>query len=268
MTLGLPRVHAFELHELSSVPPALRETIVETLSRALLWGGMLRGLVSPFQRFLERSGAHEVLDLCAGAGGPARILAEEIARAGKAPPRFILTDLYPRVDAWEAAREAQPGVLSFEPEPVDATRIPEAIARGRARAIINAFHHFTPDLARAILADAVAGSAGVFLSEPFDRNPLRFLSFAPAGLLSLAVNPLLAQRDRAIKAALTWASPVALGACVWDGLVSTLRIYEEADLRAMVAPFGDRFVWEYGRYGYPPMGDGYYFFGVPTRARR
>ena len=102
---------------------------------------MLRGLVGPFQRFLERSGAHEVLDLCAGAGGPARILAEEIARAGRAPPRFILTDLYPRVD------------------------------------------------------------------------------------------------------------------------------YEEADLRAMVAPFGDRFVWEYGRYRYPPMGDGYYFFGVPARAR-
>jgi hypothetical protein len=260
--MEVPRIQAFEFNDRSWAPAALRDTIIESLSRSLEWGGMLRGLVPPFRRFLERSGATEVLDLCAGAAGPARILAREIARAGEAPPRFVLTDLYPRVDVWRDAAREHAGVVDFVPEPVDATNIPEAIAGGRARVIINAFHHFPPALAQAMLADAARGSRGIFVSEAFDRNPLRFLSFAPAGVPSLLVNPILSRRMRLQKAWLTWATPVALAASVWDGVVSTLRVYSERELRAMVAPLGDRFVWEHGTYDYPPLGRGYYFFGV------
>lgn len=262
----LPRAHLFEFNDLPWVPAALRDSIVETLSRTLAWGRMLDGLVEPFTHFLERSGATEVLDLCAGAAGPARILAQSIVASGAEPPRFILTDLYPRLDAWRAAQAAHPGVITSEPEPVDATRIPAALARGRARTIINAFHHFPPDLARAILADAVRGSAGIFLSEPFDRNPLRFFSFMPAGIVALLANPVLSPRERFTKACLTWMSPVALAAGTWDGFVSTLRVYTEAELREMVAPFGHGFQWEYGTYPYAPFGRGYWFFGVPRRA--
>lgn len=268
MPASLPRVHLFEFNDLPWVPASLRDSIVETLSRTLDWGGMLDGLVDPFQSFLAQTGATEVLDLCAGAAGPARILAQAIAASGAKPPRFILTDLYPRRDTWEAARAAHPGVITFEPEPVDATRIPADLARGRARVIINSFHHFPPDLARAILADAAAGSAGVFLSEPFDRNPLRFFSFMPAGIVALLANPVLTPTARLAKAWLTWMSPVALAAGTWDGFVSTLRVYTEAELRKMVAPFGDGFRWEYGNYRYAPFGRGYWFYGVPRHESR
>ncbi len=142
-----------------------------------------------------------------------------------------MTDLFPRIDAWEAARAEHPGDIDFVAEPVDATRIPEELGRGRARTIINAFHHFPPEVASALLADAVRGSAGVFVSESFDRNPLRFLPFAPAGLAALAANPVLARSDRLAKAALTYLTPFALGISAWDGIVSTLRVYSEADLR-------------------------------------
>jgi 16S rRNA G527 N7-methylase RsmG len=36
---------------------------------------MLRGLAAPFAEFLDRAGPREVLDIGAGAGGPARLLA-------------------------------------------------------------------------------------------------------------------------------------------------------------------------------------------------
>lgn len=261
--MPLPRVQAFEFNDLTSTPSALRDTIVESLSRSLRWGHMLRDLVGPFQRFLAASGATEVLDLCAGAAGPASILASEMRAAGQVPPRFLLTDLFPRIESWEAARAEHPDDISFVPEPVDATHIPEPLANGRARTIINAFHHFSPDVAQALLADAVRGSKGVFVSESFDRNPLRFLPFGPVGLAALAANPLLAPRERLAKAAITWFSPIALGASAWDGFVSTLRVYSEAELFAMVAPLGDSFRWEYGRYSFPLFGKGTYFFGVP-----
>src|SRR5437764_534305 len=107
-------------------------------------------------------------------------------------------------------------------------------------------------LAQRILADAVEGSAGVFIAEPFDRNPLRFASFIPVGLLALASNPLLSGRDRATKALMTYASPVVVAASLWDGLVSTMRVYSRDELEAMVAPLGDRFAWTYGRHHFAP----------------
>lgn len=263
MSMGLPRLQLFEFNDLPWVPAAIRDTIVESLSRTLDWGHMLEGLVAPFEDFLAQSGAREVLDIGAGGGGPASILAREISRAHRTPPRFVLTDLHARPEAWARLRDAQPGAIDFEPGSVDATQIPPALAEGRARTIINVLHHFPPELASAILADAVRGSRGVFIAEGFERNPLMFANFAAAGLPALVVNPVLSPRDRLAKAALTWFTPAALAISLWDGLVSTMRVYTEEELRAMVAPFGSDWRWEYGTFPYPPLGTGYYFYGVP-----
>lgn len=256
--MALPRLQLFEFNDLARIPAPLRDTIVETLSRALEWGHMLDGLVPYLEQFLDEAGADEILDLCAGAAGPAMILAPSLTRA-----RLLLTDLFPCLEQWEIARAKFPDVIDFVAEPVDATAIPPALASGRARTVINAFHHFPPALAEAILKDAVASSRGIFVSEAFGRNPLQFLSFAPAGLSALAANPVLAKKDRAAKAMLTWATPVALLAGIWDGLVSTMRIYTEEDIRRMVAPFGAHWRWEFGSYDYWPRGRGQWFYGVP-----
>lgn len=261
--MALPRLQLFEFNDLAATPAPLRDTIVESLSRALSWGRILAGMVPHLRRFLAESRATEILDLCAGAAGPAAILASELERASPAPPRIVLTDLYPRVEAWLAARARHPAVIDYVAEPVDATAIPEPIARGRVRTVINAFHHFPPALATAILRDAVATSRGIFVSEPMDRNPLDFLSFAPAGLPALAAAPLLTRKDHAAKAMLTWATPIAILASLWDGLVSTMRMYREDDIRAMVAPFGGHWRWEFGTYEFWPRGRGHWFYGMP-----
>jgi hypothetical protein len=257
-----PRAHLFEFNDSAWAPPALRESIVEALSRALAWGRMLRGLTGPFAAFLDQTGADAVLDLCSGAGGPAAILARELARQGLRAPRFLLTDLHPHPDAWARLAAEHPGVVEYEAAPVDATRIPEALGAGRARVIINALHHFRPELAGAILRGACERSPGVFVAEGFERSPLLFAAFAAPGLFALYANPALAPRRKLAKAWLTWATPIALAASVWDGLVSTLRVYTEAELRAMVAPLGDAFTWTYGTFPIGPLGRGYYFYGV------
>lgn len=272
LSMGLmQRRHLFELNDEPWAPAPLRDAIIETLSLALRLGGAMRGVVEPLRDFVAASGADEILDLCAGAGGPAQVLAHELgARLGAAAPRIVLTDLYPRVEAWSAVRDGAGGLVDFVPEPVDATHIPAAVARSRegdgpprARIVLNAFHHFEPRLARSILEDAVRSGAGIFVQELFERSPLQFLSFAPAGLAALALHPLVTKRDRAAKIALGWLTPISLLAGAWDGFVSTLRMYDEADLRAMVAPFGDGYTWTWGRFDYPVRGKGWYFHGVP-----
>lgn len=263
--MPLPRLQLFEFNDSAWAPRALRETIVESLSRSLRWGHVLEGLVAPFAEFLEASGTREVLDLCAGAGGPAEILADEMARAGRPPPRFLLSDLHPNVPAWERLRTRHPGVLDFAPEPVDATNVPPALARGRGRLIINALHHFPPELARGVLRDAGRDSPGLFVAEGLVRSPLRFAAFVGPGVPALLLNPLLTERDHLQKALLTWASPLALAASLWDGTVSTLRIYAPDELRALVSGWGDTWDWRSGEFRYGALGRGTWFWGVPRR---
>ena len=263
--MSIARRQLFEFNDSPWAPAPLRETIVEALSRTLSWGRILHGLVTPFRQFLDGAGATEVLDLCAGAGGPAAILAGEIERAGGRSPRFLLTDLEPHPEAWARLRDQHPGVVDFEPAPVDATRIPPRIGAGRARVLINALHHFPPAVAQAILRGACEDSPGVFIAEGFERSPLRFVAFTAAGLPALLATPLLSPRRRLAKVWFTWLTPVALAAGLWDGFVSTLRVYTESELREMVAPFGDCFEWTFGTYRFRPFGRGYYFYGVRVR---
>ncbi len=263
----LPRTQLFEFNDRDWVPETLRDTIVETLSRSLDWGGFLRPLVPVIDGFLAAAGTREVLDLCAGAAGPAMILSQEAERLGMSAPRFLLTDLFPRVSIWTHAREQRPDCIDFIAEPVDATSIPKSLSDGRARVIINAFHHFRPELAGAILRDAVHSQAPIFISESFERDLRGAFPLIPIGIPSLFATPLLSPRDRLAKATWTWLTPLGLVAGAWDAIVSTLRVYSQQELRDLVAPFGKDYNWTYGTYDYAFGGRGCYFHGVPSKAQ-
>ena len=267
--MKLPRLQLFEFNDAAWAPEALKELIVESLSRTLRWGHVLRGIVGPLQAVLDQTGATEVLDLAAGAGGPAQVLVEEMKAAGRTPPRFTLTDLQPRTQAWAALKALHPEAITFVSEPVDARRIPPALARGRVQIVINALHHFPPDLARAVLLGATQDAPAVFIAEGLLRDLRSLMSIAVAGIPALYANPLLADDRRLLKAALTWLSPLALTASLWDGTVSTFRQYSEDELRQMVSDGPPGWRWEYGVFDFPFGGRGSWFSGVgPSSATR
>ncbi len=266
--MRLARVHAFEFNDLDWVGADVRDTIVESLSRGLRWGRTLHDMVGPFASFLHAAGTRKVIDLCAGAGGPAEILVSEFRRAGAPPPELLLTDLFPRERAWARITAREPAIEAAL-SPVDAAAIPPDLGAGRARAIINAFHHFRPELAQSILDDAVRAQAPIWISEPFGRNPAQFLAFAPFGLAALLANPVLTPERTLGKALLAWVvTPLTLTLSAWDGFVSTLRVYDEPELRGMVSASAGRYRWEFGTYRYALGGQGYYFWGVPVGPAR
>ena len=264
--MDLPRFHGVEFNDHPSVPRVVRETIVESLSRTLDWGKMLDELADIMLEFWAQAGVSEVLDLGAGAGGPARVLARAMQRSGAAGEgalTFMLCDLFPLEDSWRALKQEYPGRIDYITHPVDATQVPEGLAAS-GRMMVNVLHHFKPQLAQRVFEDAVRAGSPIFVAECFERNPLQFLNFAPAGLASLFLNPLLTPRRALAKALLTYGAPgVMLGLSIWDGLTSSLRVYTRSELFAMVEPFGQSYHWEYGNFTYAPMGKGYYFCGRP-----
>ncbi len=266
--MKLPRLQLFEFNDATWAPEVLKELIVESLSRTLRWGRVLRGIVGPLQALLDAVQATEVLDLAAGAGAPAQVLIEELKAAGRTPPRFLLTDLQPRTQAWAALQALHPEAIDFVRESVDATRIPPDLARGRVQVVINALHHFPPALARDVLLSATRDAPAVFIAEGLLRDPRSLMSIAVSGIPALLATPLLTGDHRLKKAALTWLSPAALAASAWDGAVSTFRQYTESDLRQMVrdAPPGWR--WEYGVFDFPFAGHGSWFSGIGPTSKR
>ena len=262
--MTLPRLQLFEFNDAAWAPEVLKELIVEALSRTLRWGRILRGIVGPLQTLLEQTGATEVLDLAAGFGGPAQVLVEELEAAGRTPPHFLLTDLQPRIHAWSALKALHPDAIDFVPEPVDATRIPAALAKGRVHVIINALHHFPPALAREVLLGATRDSTGVFIAEGLLRDPRTLLSMAVSGIPALYASALLARDRRLQKAVLTWLTPVTMAASVWDGSVSTFRQYTEPELRALVRDCPPGWTWEFGVFDFPFGGHGSWFRGIRT----
>ncbi len=258
----LPRLQLFEFNDAAWAPKVLRETIIEALSRTLDWAHVMRPLVGPFREFLAASKAGTIIDLAAGAGGPAAILLHELRRAGATLPKFVLTDLLPAVESWSQLKERFPASVEYVAEPVDATAIPPKLEG--ARLIINALHHFPPALAQQVLLAACKGSPGIFVAEGLVRNPLSFAAMAPAGVVSLMLGPLVTREHRLERIFYTWLTPLALLASVWDGTVSTFRCYSEVELRAMVEPLGDSWRWEFGTYEFNALGRGTWFYGVPS----
>ncbi|MCC6621866.1 MAG: class I SAM-dependent methyltransferase [Deltaproteobacteria bacterium] len=259
--MALPRLQLFEFNDAPWAPATLRAMLVESLSIALERGRLLDGLVAPLADFLVATRADGLLDLGSGSGAPARVLLGALAERGLRP-RLTLSDLHPRVAAWEAIRERFPDQVDLVPTPLDATAIPAEVSAGRARIIVNVLHHFPAPLVRAVLADAVRSGQGIFIAESFGRRPLAAAGMIPTGLPALLASPLRGA-DRALRAGLVWGSPLALIAGAWDTLVSTMRIWEADDLHALAAELGGEFEWRSGRYPVTRFGDGLWFSGTP-----
>ena len=260
-TRGLPRLHLFEFNDSPWAPQWLRESIVRALSEANRLGGLVDGVVGPLTRCLERTGTNEVLELCSGAGGPAEILLEALHRVHP-KARLVLSDLFPMIREWERLRERHPQSLSYIEAPLDAMAIPPALAQGRVAMLVNGLHHFTPPEAQRLLRSVCAHAQGLFIAEGLIRNPLSFVAMAPMGLAGLATSLNRAEGNNSERWLRRLSAPVTLAAGAWDGLVSSMRMYQLSELREMVRGL-DGWSWHGDQYRHSQgWGRGSWFYGT------
>ena len=231
------RLHLFEIHDSVFCPEAIRNGLTDFLEVSIDTFDTYGAVRTHLMELLAASGVREVVDLCSGAGGPW----VHWLKKGLIQARVTLTDKFPNVRS--CSHLAQSGIpgLSYHREPVDATQVPENLAG--LRTIFTAFHHFRPESARAIIADAVAKRQPIGIFELTSRCPLAFLAMllSPLGVWLLTPRmPKLGWR----KLFLTYLIPIIPFCVLVDGVASCFRTYSAEELAALVSD--NTYTWTIG----------------------
>ena len=231
----IPRVHLFELEDQAWFPSLIRDFATDYLEFMEARMALHRQVVPLLADALRATGSSKVVDLCAGGGGPVVALREELAREG-VNVGFVLTDKFPNVPAFRRLEERDPGIEGYR-EPVDATNVPPQLTGFRT--VFNAFHHFKPEDARAVLQSAVSARQPIGIFEIPERTiPIVIATMFFVPILVLLSTPLITpfRWDRIL---FTYPIPLVPLTCLWDGTVSQLRAYTPDELNALAASLGD-----------------------------
>jgi len=232
-----PRLSLFEWNDQPWLPSLLWRAETDYLAAAIDLARPFTLLAARIGALCRDAGSDRVVDLCSGGGGPWRHLADEIAAVSGYRPRVTLTDLRPDPAAF--ARAGADG----HAEPVDARAVPAHLSG--VRTMFDAFHHFSPVEARAILADAERSRTPIVIAEGVRRsagNVLAMLLLAP--LLTLVLTPRIRPWS-GWRLFVTYVVPLVPLLVTWDGVVSCLRAYRPSELRELTAGL-DGHGWEIG----------------------
>ncbi len=260
------RLHLFEIHDAPGCPRRWRDCMTALMRFSIDRLRIYDPILPHLRRLLDHADAPEIVDLCSGGAGPWRRLACALAEPGRPAPRVRLTDKYPNLAAFEEAAAGSAGRLDFVAESVDATAVPETLTG--VRTLFSSFHHFRPEMARAILRDAAVKGAPIGVFEFTERSLFAFGSMLFAPIVALLVVPFL--RPFSIWRGLSCLPiPFVPVVSTWDGLVSNLRTYSPRELEALVEGVDvPGYRWETGRV--PGRRNGIavtYLLGLPDRPR-
>jgi len=251
------RLHLFEWEDQHWLPHTIRDFLTDQLrfvqsqSRA---AAMQRAIGGLLQQALERAGTREVVDLCAGAGGPLLAVQKRLRDEAGFRFRLTMTDLFPNAAAFERIEKAGGGEVQCHREPVSVFDVPAGM-RG-LRTLCTALHHFRPADAHRILQDAVDKRCGIAIFEPLDRGPKLFLLVSVGAFFASFLTAPFVGRMTVSRFVLTYLLPLCPLAMAWDGAVSVLRSYSVPELEALTADLGEgEYSWAMARMYVPtPLG--------------
>ena len=263
----MQRQRWFEIHDRPWFPGFLRDLVTESLEAVWNANGTYRPIAPRLREALLAAGTTTVLDLCSGGGGPWPGLCDEVA--GDRPLTIRLTDRNPNarllaeLQSSAGSAPSARGSIAAQMDPVDARAVPEDL-RG-FRTVFSAFHHFDPDVARAILADAFARREGIAIFEGARRDLWTMTAVIAVPFLALR-EAAVARPVRWSRILWTWVLPVVPLVLLVDGALSCLRSYSLDDLRELTAGLAaPDYTWQVGdqRGGRVPIR---YLIGTPLRA--
>ena len=225
------RFQLIEIHDQDWCPRMVRDAETDYLQFTIATTKPYAAMIPVLATALQCAGARHILDLCSGAAGPWLWLHPVLAERG-VNVSVCLTDKWPNREGFDQAGGLTHQAIRYHAQPVDATRSPGELPGFRT--MFTAFHHFRPEQARAVLADAVEKRQGIAVFEATQRSGLALLLTLLVPLMVLVMTPFV-RPFRWSRLALTYLIPVLPLVMLFDGLVSCLRTYSVQELRELTA---------------------------------
>ncbi|KAI8685635.1 hypothetical protein NCS55_00236400 [Fusarium keratoplasticum] len=277
MVVILPRFHLIEIEDYSWCPIWLREYAHRSLAAVWSTVGFNRTTSTAAQmcdvitaNLPGHPSEYHFVDACAGAGGPTpifeEVLNERMASEGKPPIEFLLTDLFPDLDAWKAIT-AKSDHISYVEKPVDATKASRYAARDKKelRIFSMCFHHFDDAGARKVLRSCIEESDAFMIFELTHRTPSSLITTTFV-ILSPFVTTLLWWWWSPMHLFFTYIIPVVPLFFVINGYVSCLRGRTPEEMFKLIQAEGiDTTGWRFTNGEtrvLPPFGTIYHFIGT------
>lgn len=258
----MQRLHLIELEDLAGFPVSIRDGITDFLEYAVVVSNLYKPVIPRLETVLKKLQIRRIIDLCSGGGGPWKNLQTHLSPVREGRATVFLTDLYPNIAALTELKEHGQGRLDFMGASVSAMNVPVELEGFRT--LFSSFHHFRPEHARAILADAVSKQQGIAIFESTQRHPLLLLYMLFTPILVLLATPFI-RPFKWQRLFWTYLMPVIPLAVMFDGIVSCLRTYTVVELTELTKDLGNEtYIWEIGveRLGFLPVGVTY-LIGYP-----
>ena len=240
------KLRLFEFEDQSWLPNTIREGMTDYLRFILNSGNFYEPVAAKIVQLLEKTNATRVIDLCAGGGGTMEQM-QKIIEIKYAPTvQFILTDIFPNINAYQFIQQKTNGKIGFVNIPVNAAEVP--LSLDGVRTIFSAFHHFDMVTAKKVIEDVVEKRAAIGVFDGGDKNlffiilmtllhPVAFILFTPF-LRPFKWSRLL----------LTYILPVIPFCTMWDGIVSIIRLYSPQQLLKIATSINDKdYCWQAGK---------------------
>ena len=239
----MKRIHLFEFEDFTWFPDIIRKGITDYIQFLANSGNIYTRIIPLIKKGIEKSSTGRIIDICSGVGGGFQKINEQLKHEN-VQTQIILTDKYPNIPAFVHTQKMSNNV-EFVESSVDATRIPSWLGGFRTQFV--SFHHFRPEQAKRILADAANKNEPIGIFEYTERSLSNFLGCLMAPLFVMLLTPFI--RPLSFKKLFfTYIIPAIPFFTMWDGIVSILRTYSVKEMKAMTESLArDGYEWEVGR---------------------
>ena len=239
------RIQFIEIHEQPWFPSFLRDDVTDALQYGIGFLKAYAAIGPTLQNALDSSRGRTIVDLCSGGGGPWMGLSRSF-KVDARDNQICLSDKFPNLIAFEKVRAASANHITFCQERVDAMKVPRELKGFRT--IFSSFHHFPPEVARAVLQDAVDAGESIGIFEVTRRAPSAIVLMFPWALL-VFVTTLWMRPFRWSRLFWTYLIPIIPFVVLFDGLVSCLRTYRPRELREIIGKLtGREYRWNVGEH--------------------